>query len=99
MRPAEARRGGESFESIVRRFDNTCRGIGIVLGDETPDHPKLILNARRKDEFRHSPPSSACGVGEALLPHLHLCPRPATRPIPAVAFPVLPVSPAGEAGA
>ncbi len=66
MRSAKSRRDGEIFESFVRGFDHARRGRGIVLGDELPDRPKLVFNARRKNEFRHSLPSCACGAGESL---------------------------------
>jgi hypothetical protein len=35
------------------RFDDARRGIGIILGDEMPNAPKFILDARINDSFRH----------------------------------------------
>jgi len=52
-RPAEAGIGGEHFERLMGRFDDARRGIGIILGDEMPNAPKFILDARINDSFRH----------------------------------------------
>jgi hypothetical protein len=66
VRPAKSRRDGEIFESFICGFNHARCGTGIVLGDELLDPSKLVFNARRKNEFRHSLPSCACGAGESL---------------------------------
>ena len=50
---AKFRVGSERGKGLARRFKEARRGIGIVLGDELPDRPKLILNARVEDKFTH----------------------------------------------
>src|ERR1017187_1026242 len=66
--PAKAGISGERFERLVGRFDDARCGIRIVLGDEIPNAPKFILDARIKDIIRQQSGSllSVCGVGETL---------------------------------
>ena len=93
-RPAKARIGGKRFERLVGSFDDAGRGIGIILGNETPNAPKFILDARIKDKFRHQSGILlfVYGVGETLPRHKR--PRLARggQCFVATAFPVLQVS-------
>lgn len=67
-RPANAGIGGKCLERLVSPFDDARGGIGIILGDEMPNAPKLILDAGIKEVFRHQSGLvlSVYGVGETL---------------------------------
>ena len=54
--PAKRRICGQGFEGIASGFDNPRSRVRIIAGNEFPNCPQFILDARRQDEFSHALP-------------------------------------------